>query len=162
MSGSTQGHLPEAAVKRFCFRLESLLRYRQYLERKSQLEVARVRAEIMACERRIDQLKKDAEVAGVDLAMESEAGVDAGRFLLFTNYLSGIDSVIAMEDERRKTHMTELVRKQKVLAEKSRDKKMLDNLKERRKTEYYQEMLAAERKEADDTVILRKAREIER
>lgn len=149
-------------MKRFRFRLESLLRYRKYLERKAQLEVARVQAEIMACERRIDQLRRDAETAGVHLAAEAETGVDAGRFLLFTNYLSGIDAFIAAEDECLKAHMNELARKQKALAEKSMEKKMLDNLKERKKEVYYQEMLAAERKEADDTIILRKARETER
>ncbi len=149
-------------MKRFRFRLASLLRYRQYLERKAQLEVARVRSDIVACDRRIGQLKNDFEAAGRRLETEAETGVDAVRYLLFTNYLSGIDSFIEAENERRKRFLKELAKKQKILAERSMEKKILENLEERKKEAYYHEMLTAERKEADDTIILRKARDMDR
>ena len=41
-------------MKKFKFRLEPLMRYREFLERQKQLEVAKARSDVLSCEPRCD------------------------------------------------------------------------------------------------------------
>jgi len=69
---------------------------------------------------------------------------------------------IIIDDERKRhTQLTKiLLEKQKILKNKSIAKKALSNLKSRKKRKYYEDLLKAEQKETDDTIIIRKARDI--
>ena len=92
---------------------------------------------------------------------EARTGIPAHRILLYRNFVDGMENRIEQETARLNKLKDVLTQKQKVLAEKSVQKKVMDNLKEKHKTAYYQEALAQLDKENDDMTVLRKAREIQ-
>ena len=61
-----------------------------------------------------------------------------------------------------KVQLKALEEKQKHLTQRSIDKKVLENLKNRRREEYYIEMMKTVYKESDDATILREAKSVNR
>lgn len=149
-------------MKRFQFRLEAFLRYREYQEQSAQMEVARARSDLMACEEKIARSREDCAKKMRELETRTSAGIESDRFLLFSEYLAGVESFLESEDGRRGELVKILEAKQKDLAEKSVKRKSLENLREQRKEEYYKEIANALGKETDDGVVLRKARDVNR
>jgi flagellar protein FliJ len=145
-------------MKRFQFRLEPLLRYREHLLEQAQQEVAGIRADLLACDEQIALLEKDSAATNQDLEAEVSTGVDTKRYQNFTKYLERIEFNLGAENHRRKQLVKLLEEKQKHLHQRSIDKKVLENLKDRRKDDFYKNIIQALHKETDDTVIVRQAR----
>jgi len=145
-------------MKKFQFRLEPLRRYREFLERQKQLEVAKARSDVLSCEESIEKTRTAYSEAVSSLETDLGKGMPAARFLQVRNYLSGLASFEASEEKRRGGLLKTLVRRQEELAKKSIEKKAIQKLKDRQKEEYYTAMLKEEQKTLDDTVILRQAR----
>ena len=144
-------------MKKFKFKLDALLRYREYLEHKMKLEVASVVAEIDACKKNIEQLKDDQKKTTERLSILSETGIDGNELLRYTEYISALD----IETDIRKTElrnlMSKLFKKKKELKKKSIDKKVIENLKDLKKEEYTHELNLMIQKESDDMVSIRRA-----
>lgn len=149
-------------MKKFQFSLESFLRYKKYIERKAQLDVAKARADVLEGENRIDNLKKKYAEVMQNLDDEMSSGINADRYMHFTQYLTGINSFLDTQNKQQKSLRHILNEKQEKLAQASTSKKVLENLRLRRKEEYYSQILESLYKEADDMITLRKAREINR
>ncbi len=149
-------------MKRFRFSLESLLRYRNHLEQQSQLEVARARSHVLACEKRIANYEKDYEKTTQELDTEISTGITANWYKHYTDYLAGIEYDLESEHLRLQELLKLLAEKQKELAQRSMDKKVLENLKNHRREDYYREMAKNLQKETDDTIIVRKVGEMGR
>ena len=145
-------------MKRFQFRLEPLLSYREHLLGQAQQEVARIRADVLACDERIALLEKDSDVTNQELDKEVSAGIDVKRYRHYTKYLEGIESSLGAENISRKQMVKLFEEKQKHLHQRSIDKKVLENLKNRRRDDYYKDLIQRLHKETDDTVIVRQAR----
>ena len=145
-------------MKRFQFRLESLLRYREHLLEQAQQEVAGIRADVLACDERIALLEKDSAANNQKLDKEVSAGIDVKRYQHYTKYLEGIESNLGAENLSRKQLMKFLEEKQKHLHQRAIDKKVLENLKNRRRDDYYKDLIQRLHKDTDDTVIVRQAR----
>jgi flagellar export protein FliJ len=139
--------------------MQSLLRYRQYLERRMQLEVAKVQSDISECDDCIKKCKSSIDGTFQHLEKETVSGIDGGRYLHYTAYLAGLGSFLESQNLRRKKLFQVLSKKQQKLSQQSVKKKALENLKEHRKEEYYRDLMKCQDKETDDTNILRKARD---
>ncbi|MCF8067791.1 MAG: flagellar export protein FliJ [Desulfobacterales bacterium] len=147
-------------MKRFQFKIEPVLRLRTFFEKKAKLEVAKVRVEILESESRINAHERELEKKAHALVDEMDEGVSATRLKAYSDYLKGVTSSLASEKENRERLEHKLIKKQKDLVKRSIDRKVLDKLKERKKEEYYDEMLKFLQKESDDTIILREARKL--
>lgn len=145
-------------MKKFQFRLEPLRRYREFLERQKQLEVAKARSDVLSCEESIQKTRAAFSETAGSLETDLEKGMTAAQFLQVRNYLSGLETFEASEKKRRMNLLKVLTRQQEELARKSIDKKAIERLKTRQKEEYYTAILKEEQKTMDDTVILRQAR----
>jgi flagellar FliJ protein len=145
-------------MKRFKFRLEPLLRYREHLLAQVQQEVAKIRADVLASEERIALLERDYAATSRELDQEVAAGIDVKRYRHYTRYLDGIESSLEGEHLHRKQLMTLLEKKQKQLHQRSVDKKVLENLKNRRRADFYREKVQRLHNETDDDVMVRQAR----
>jgi len=145
-------------MKRFEFRLESLLQYREHLLEQSQQEVAKIRADLLACDERIALFEKDYAATCQELDQEVSVGIDVKRYQHYTRYLAGIESNLEIEHLHRKQLMTMLEQKKKQLHQRSIDKRVLENLKNQRRSDFYRNLLQTLHKETDDTVIVRQAR----
>ncbi len=147
-------------MKKFKFKLEPFLKYRAYQEHQQKLVVAKARTDVLNCEQEIERCKTEQATAHSRLDAGLASGVAAQQFQYFCNYFSGLERVTDLENERLNGFLDVLSKQQKELTQKSVARKVIGNLKERRKEEYYSQMLENEQKEMDDTVILRHIRAI--
>ncbi len=145
-------------MKRFKFRLDPLLRYREHLLEQAQQEVARIRVDLLTCDERIALFERDYAATSQELDQEVSGGMDVKRYQHYTRYLEGIESNLEVENLHRKQLTALLAEKQKHLHQCSVDKKVLENLKNRRRDDYYRDLMQTAHKEADDAVLVRQAR----
>ena len=147
-------------MKRFRYRLEPILKYRKHMERTAQLETAKASSAVSECRHTIDMLNLDYHQHALELEKKMTSGIDAEHYLVYRSYMNGMEAAIDGEEERHKQLKKILRKKQDVLKERSISKKVISNLKDRRKKKYYEDMLKSEQKETDDAIIVRKARDI--
>lgn len=93
---------------------------------------------------------------------EMTQGMESHRFQNYLSYLKGIGSEKVREEQQHRNLQRVKSRERTVLARRAKEKKVLENLKSRRKEAYYEEMARVLQKESDDMVSVRKAREINR
>lgn len=145
-------------MKKFTFRLEPLLRYKEHLEKLAQRDVSEAHAHVIACEKQIAGFVDKLKITALELDERMSEGLSAENYHFYSDYLSGMAITLEQEERRLKALTTELARKQTILSRKSVEKKVLENLKERRKAEYYDQMDKLDRKITEDMTIIRKIR----
>jgi flagellar FliJ protein len=136
-------------MRRFLFRLERFLDLRRWKEREWEIALAKILGECLLLEKRIAEIGE--EIAASRLA----AFVDGTRI-----DVEGMTRrelyVLRLARERERTTATLVERRkelEKVRAkylEASKERKVLDKLKERRSDEYYEHQLDEEFKAIDD------------
>jgi len=136
-------------MRRFQFRLERFLELRRWKEREWELKLARALGECLLLEQRIRQIGE--EIGASRLAEYTEGRrVDVEAMARRELYVQRL----AVERERAQVTLEEKRRElEKVRArylEASKDRKVLDKLKERRSEEYYDRQLDEEYRTADD------------
>jgi flagellar protein FliJ len=142
-------------MKKFKFRLDSLLRYRSFQEHQKRLEVAAAHNDVMASQNRILEMEQAARSTGDTRDAILSCGMDSLQLQWFNNYLNGLSSLRVSEEAQHETLKQTLTRKQHELTEKAAARKAVENLKERRKEAYYREALRLEQQGIDELVILR-------
>ncbi|MBU0995518.1 MAG: flagellar export protein FliJ [Proteobacteria bacterium] len=148
-------------MKRFRFRLQPVLDFREHQERMAKIEVAKARQNIIDCSKKIEALTKDLNDTARDLDLQTQKGMSVERFRFFTNYLSSIEVLITREENRRKILIRQLSDKQRALKQKIIERKTLETLKNKQKDTYYNDLRNMLQKEADDMVAIRRKEEIE-
>lgn len=144
-------------MKKFVFRLESLLRYREHLEEQARMAAGKAQADVNESRAEIERSRKSLETSRGAMFGEVEVGVEGSRFLAYTSLLSGIESDMSKERSHLESLKEVLKKRQQELSEKRVDKRAMENLKTARQDEYYDRMRKTEQKEADDLVLIRKA-----
>ncbi len=147
-------------MKRFRFRLEPLLRYRGFRERQAQQKLFQAQTDLADSERRILKGNEAFAESAKSLDEKTSAGIPITEYRLHRGYLTGIEMALDMERRRRSKLQQVTEKRQQELAQKSKEKKLLENLKDRKKEVYYQDITQYLQKEIDDMVTVRKAREI--
>lgn len=141
-------------MKKFQFSLKALLSYREYLEQVAQQELAKVQAEINAINALIEEFEHSRDKTREDLGIRSEAGItalDMGRYM---DYLAGLEQNL-IEARSYLSQLTRLAEKKRgVLTVKSVERKIITNLKEKRKADYVDEAGKAFQKQADEMVLV--------
>jgi flagellar protein FliJ len=136
-------------MRRFQFRLERFLDLRRWKEREWEIALSKVLGECLLLENRITEI--DAEIGSSRLAVFTDgARVDVESMTRRELYVQRI-----MHERERARSTLEEKRKEmeKVRAkylEASRERKVLDKLKERRAGDYYEHQRDEEFKSADD------------
>lgn len=147
-------------MKRFDFKLEPLLGYRGYLEKRARQKTAEALRNVKASEEMIEQLKNRYSECRGDLEDVTSQGISAGKFRHYQNFLDSVESGIEEESIRKKDLDRVLGEEIAELKSKRIDKKVIEQLKERKVTEYMEELRKYEQDTLDEVVSLRKAREI--
>jgi flagellar FliJ protein len=145
-------------MRLFKFRLEPILKYREHLAEQTQLKVAKIRTDILLCEDRIARLEKSHAHTTEEMDQKVGSGIGAKEYKQFAHYLSGIEASIEAESIQRRELIQRLEETQNELKQRTTDKKALESLKNKRRKDYYQEMLKLDQKESDDMVIIRQAK----
>ncbi len=145
-------------MKRFQFKLESLLNYRKYLERLAQQDTAKAQMEVKTCETAIQQLEADFEQQSDKIEDILIKGMTASQFRQFHDYLDVVENQIEVENKRKVQLKGILKEKVEKLKKKSIDKKAMELYRERQKEIYTQEFMKWEQKERDESYSLKTAR----
>ena len=135
-------------MKAFAFNLEKVLNLRQFHEDEAKMELGRAIGALAEIESRIRAI-------GQERVRASEAqftpGNSAGMMQQYMFYILRLDNI--KEQLLKEAALAELKVEEarNAFLEASRERKVLDNLKEKRQKEYRKIMLAAETKALDDT-----------
>lgn len=143
-------------MKRFRFRLEPVVRYRQYLERIAQLDLARERQAFVKTKERISAIEETIRQAAGELEAEEDHGVDVERCRLFLVYLRGLNHDIEAENRRLGEIGRRIREKQDIVKGKSIKRKTMELLKKHEYFKYLEWVGIAEQKMADELIALRK------
>lgn len=87
-------------MKKFQFKLESLLTYRKYLERLAQQDTAKAQMDVKSCEAVIRQLEMAFSQQSDQIENILSKGMAASEFRRFHDYLDGVENQI--EDEKKR------------------------------------------------------------
>ena len=143
-------------MKKFKFKLDPVLRYRQYREELALMELAKARQALVLSKKKIQQIQQARKGVMTDLDARQTEGLEVNRYRIYTVYLQGLGEKIESENE----HLVEIgrmVKEKHETAEAERISK--DTLQRVRETQYFHYLQGRDRTEqkaADELIALRK------
>lgn len=135
-------------MRRFSFRLEPFLRIRTYREKTSELELARVVGACVALRGHLQDVKREIQehtpcsIGGILL--------DLSDLQARTAYKTWLEKDLRSTQERLTHAEMERAKKQEQYLSASKDRKILEKLRERKAEEYYDAQLKEEFKRIDE------------
>ncbi len=147
-------------MKRFEFRLESLMTYKAHLEQMARREMADALAEVNRCEHQIQTLEQERRSAVLRLENLVEKGMSAMTFKRHHGFLSALDQMLADEKQSKRVLVKKMEETRTMLNKRTIEKKALERLREKQSKKYTQEILREEQKQVDEIAGIKTAREI--
>jgi flagellar FliJ protein len=134
-------------VKAFHFSLEKILNLRTYREQEAKIDLGRAIGALSQIENRIRTAAEDRSQAAAERFLP---GNNTRKILAYENYILRLDQERdkLLEEAAQAELLVE--EKRNLYLEASRERKVLDKLKEKRKKEHRKEMFAEETKTLDD------------
>ncbi len=147
-------------MKRFDFKLQPMLNYREYMERVARQKTAKAQMDVVLCEKEMMELKNTLDQHTQKVENEMEQGISSVEFRQYRDYLDAVEA--HMEQEKlRKMKLTGILKeKLQELKKKTIDKKAMEFYRERLKAEYTQKGIVIEQKEMDEVSSLKTARKL--
>ncbi|MGA2977450.1 MAG: flagellar export protein FliJ [Spirochaetia bacterium] len=136
-------------MRRFQFRLERFLELRRWKEREWEIALAKILGECLLLENRIAEITAEIGLSRLSVFIDGrriDVEAMARRELYVQRLVRERERAQAMLVEKRK----ELEKVRAKYLEASKERKVLDKLKERRAGEYYERQLDEEYKSIDD------------
>jgi flagellar FliJ protein len=141
-------------MKKFKFGLEKILELRKYRERETEIVLGKAVGELNEIERKI------ADIAGERDRMAQFIPQGTADILAFDRYMIRLDTTKASFLEKAAQAERVVEEAREVYKEASRDRKVLDNIKERRQKEYRDYVFAEEANALDDMASGKNARRL--
>jgi flagellar FliJ protein len=145
-------------MKRFSFRLDSILGYRRYQEKRAHRDLVNARHEQEQRNRAAKQLADKRMEAAEDCTEEGFKGMDVPRYHLYKSFLLRLNKDINKAHRKLRQGEEEIHAKQSVLKRRSVEKKSLEVLRDLKVKAYNLSIEQEEQKAMDELVILRKDR----
>jgi flagellar export protein FliJ len=136
--------------------LESLLRLRKGFERAARLELRRIHSEIIRAKAELERIDAERHELQVQLAGTLKRGFSAAEFAMY--------SVVSfeMQEQAVKKQLMKLEelrgQAERKYEECRRERKVMENMIERRRREYEKEAGHREQRAADDATLRRRSR----
>jgi flagellar FliJ protein len=145
-------------MKRFSFRLDSILGYRRYQEKRAHRDLVNARHEQEQRNRAAKQLADKRMEAAEACTEEGFEGMDVPRYHLYKSFLLRLNKDINKAHRKLRQGEEEIHAKQSVLKRRSVEKKSLEVLRDLKVKAYNLSIEQEEQKAMDELVILRKDR----
>jgi flagellar FliJ protein len=142
-------------MKKFAFRLETLLRYRKNLEEKEQAELFQLFSRLQRENGHLQDLQRKHQDVLAELTEHRSAGADYGETSWFYLYLDRLRFEMRRSAERIYRLEQDIQEQKTVLIEASKKKKILDSLKTKEQKAYVSAADKQEQKAIDDLVVIR-------
>jgi len=136
-------------MRRFRFRLEKFLDLRRWKEREREIALAKVLGEVLLLEKRIAEIA-EAIAASLFGEFRRDNLIDVEAMARRELYAARLSQERKRKREALAVKQRELEEARARYLEASRERKVLDKLKERREAEYYERAIDEEFKEIDD------------
>lgn len=144
----------------FRFRLEKVLDYRKRTEEDRQRKLAKSLNILDKDEKRLGSLHERHQRYQDDFNTVRSKGIWASMALVYTNFFTRSSNEIEQQGERVLKSRIEANKKRVSLIEATKEKKVLEKLRERKFDEYQEEETRLEERIIDDTATNAYAREI--
>lgn len=138
--------------KPFRFKLEKVLDYRGQLEEQAKAALASAQAEYDAQVAVVNDLRNK---QAAHIAKEKESQKSANDMWLWRQYKQALEQDLGKAEYRMSELELNLHRMRQVAVERSKDRKLLEKLKETQAKKYHAEESAREEKENDEMATLR-------
>ena len=143
-------------MKRFKFRFDPVIRYREYRERIAQISLARETQALVESKNRISDIEQARRYTASELDNEQKQGIEVDRHLVFTAYLRGLSDEIESEKERLVEIDKRIREKQEAARVEMIKKKTLKWIKQTQYSKYLKWFNQTEQKAADELIGLKK------
>ena len=139
----------------FTFKLESALNYRKTLEEKKQVEFFEAKKQLEREKDLLAGIKTEQYEIIEQLKNIQEQPFSAPEIALYLSYIKLFKEKKSLQQEiiEKVSQKVEILRE--ALLEAVKNRKIMDNLKDRQFREFNENMAAYERKVADETAVLR-------
>ena len=145
-------------MKRFSFRLDSVLGYRRYREKRAQRDLFNARHEQAQRKRAAEQLADKRTEAAEACTDEGFKGIDVPRYHLYQSFLRSLNNDLHRAHLKLRQGEEAIQDKQSVLTRRTVEKKSLEVLRDLKVKAYNLSVEQEEQKALDELVILRKDR----
>ncbi len=142
-------------MKKFAFRLETLLKYRRNLEDKEKAELFQMLARLRREQNHLEDLQRKHQETLVELAEQRSAGAECGDTSWFYLFLDRLRFEMRRSTDRIVRLEQDVQEQKAVLVEASKKKKILDSLKTRQRKSYVAAEEKQEQKSTDELVVVR-------
>lgn len=147
-------------MKKFKFKLESVLKYKDFLEKEAKQALMTINMDIRECEANIEEIRVKRARLVNEVEKETEKGIAIELFQMFQNYIGAIENNLENERNRLKLLFDEKDLRTLKLIDAKKEKEAIAKLKSNKKKKFMEEMIYEEQKELDEISSIKKAREI--
>ena len=145
----------------FRFRLQTVLKHRERIEREAKRALGRLHQERETLEEKRAEFIKQRRESLADLAAQVTEGATAAKLLLLEKYRIRLERDIARKLKEINAAQVRIDAQLAVVETKMKERKSVEKLRDRRKEEYKVEERRRETKQIDDIVAQKVARRIQ-
>ena len=145
-------------MKKFSFRLDRLLNYRQYLEKQAQKNLYNARNEALRREKTLERLVQGRIETDRQCRAEGAKGVDVPWYRIYQSFLQKADHDLETARIRLQKGEENVRAKMAILEQRSVKKKTLEVLKDMQYQKYLKQLGKEEQKIMDETAVMGRKR----
>jgi flagellar FliJ protein len=143
-------------MKPFTFRLEKILDYRKYLEKRAQIDLYNARNEYIKMEKVVEKLEEKKRKMVKKCGDEELNGIEIPRYKIYQAFLNKLEHDIEKAYDNLREGTVNITAKEAVLKSESIKKKTFEALKDIKYEKYQKEVVREEQKILDEIAILRR------
>jgi flagellar protein FliJ len=143
-------------MKRFSFRLENILKYRNYMEKRAQMALLDVRNEYMGRENRVKKLVTKRTESIIKCRDEATKGLDVPVYKIHQAFMQKLDHDLAIAHMDLQEGKQKVKVQEKILKKESIKKRSLETLKDLQLTNYIKKLGQEDQKFMDEMLTIRK------
>jgi len=145
-------------MDKFVFKLESLYNYRQRLEELSRKDLSLAVAQLEEEEKKLDRLREVYRKSSAEMDEKKMNGGGLEEIGLYSNYIEGLRLHISEKEKLIAEYRAVFEQRRDEFIEVSKDRQVMEKLKERSLESYTREKERQEQKDTDEIVSGRFAR----
>lgn len=137
------------------FSLQPLLDWKRNLEEVAQIRLAGKKTLLRTLEEEIEKLTLKRLAYEEELGHKTSRGISATEYVIYKQFAEDSRAVLKIKEHKKKETIQEIDRDREKLIQLSKEKKILERLKEKKQKSFIYQMEKGEQKRTDEMVITR-------
>jgi len=138
----------------FCFRLESILKYRKYIERRAKIDLFNAKNEVLRKKKEIERLSDERVKIARERNQEGFRGINVARYQIYRSFLQKLDDDLESAHISLKKREATIEEKKAAVKKESIRKKTLETLKDLQFNKHMKQLEREEQKVMDELAIM--------